>query len=83
MFRLGKLIKLRLMQTEECLSYVSKLINVKFTVRFKPVNLKCLRVVCPVVVTNTRYCQKPEELSLISNNKITFEARNFNLTCAA
>lgn len=49
------------MQTEKCLSYVSKLINVKFTVRFKPVNLKCLRVVCPVVVTNTRYCQKPEE----------------------
>lgn len=61
MFRLGKLIKLRLMQTEKCLSYVSKLINVKFTVRFKPVSLKCLRVVCPVVVTNTGYCQKPEE----------------------
>lgn len=49
------------MQTEKCLSYVSKLINVKFTVRFKPVNLKCLRGVCPVVVTNTGYCQKPEE----------------------
>ena len=50
MFRLGKLVKLRLLQIEKCLSYFNK-----------PVSLKCLRVVCLVVVTNTGYCQKPEE----------------------
>ena len=56
MFRLAKLVKLRLMQTEKCLSYFNK-----------PVSLKCLRVVCLVVVTNTGYCQKPEEEPDIKN----------------